>query len=138
MAKIATVAKVGGGVDTTALTEALEGVKEQVSKGDEVANGDSNEAANQNGADAGGHAEAAGFAIDDNIPMPDTVRTGGKPKYPWATLAEGQSFFVANAKVETFYTLCSTASKKYGHKFIARRWEEKGGIKGVRVWRSKD
>jgi hypothetical protein len=130
MAKIATVAKVGG-VDTTALTEALEGIQEQVSKGDAVTDkGD--EVTNEN------NKEAAGFTVDDNVPMPDTVRTGGKPKYPWATLNEGQSFFVANGKVETFYTLCSTASKKYGHKFIARRWEEKGGVKGVRVWRSKD
>lgn len=78
------------------------------------------------------------ITIDDDIPMPETARAGGKPKYPWATLNEGQSFFVANAKVETFYTLCTTASKKHGHKFIARRWEEKGGVKGVRVWRSKD
>jgi hypothetical protein len=78
-----------------------------------------------------------GITIEDNVPMPESVRTGGKAKYPWAELKEGQSFFIAGAKVETFYTLCSTASKKHKCKFIARKWDGEGGVKGVRVWRTK-
>lgn len=76
--------------------------------------------------------------IETGVAIPASARSGGKAKYPWTALAPEQSFFIAGAKVETFYTLCSTASKKHGCKFIARKWTGEGGVKGVRVWRTKD
>lgn len=76
------------------------------------------------------------FAIDDDIALPETTRTRAE-KYPWSKLEVNQSFFVPGAKVETFYTLCSSASKKHGGKFIARRWDGANGVAGVRVWRQK-
>ena len=83
-------------------------------------------------------AETNTIAIEDGISIPETKRSGGKAKYPWSDLGKGQSFFVPGAKVETFYTLCSSASKKLeGRKFIARKWDGEGGVKGVRVWRSE-
>lgn len=108
MAKLNVVAN----VDVAPLADALANVKAQVSE--------------------------AVIAIDDDVAIPATVRSGGKAKYPWTELQPGNSFFIPGAKVETFYTLCSTASKKHGCKFIARKWDGEGGVKGVRVWRTKD
>lgn len=79
----------------------------------------------------------AGFAaitVQSGIPLPTTASRSGK--YPWDKMATGDSFFVPGAKVETFYTLTSTASKKYKCRFIARKWHE-GTTEGVRVWRTE-
>ena len=77
---------------------------------------------------------AAPFKLEKDVPMPSRASGGGKPKYPWSSMEEGDSFFVAGAKIETFYTLTSTARKKYNANFVARKWQE-DGVNGVRVWR---
>jgi hypothetical protein len=87
-------------------------------------------------AKAEAQAEAtSGFVIEDNVAMPSSSER--KAKYPWKELTKGQSFFIPGAKVETFYTLCSSASKKHGGKFIARKWDGPNGVAGVRVWKSE-
>ena len=73
------------------------------------------------------------------IPLPPSRGGGSGVRYPWETLVIGESFFVGGAKVETFYTAASTASKKHGRKFTARKvadgspWGATGA--GVAVWR---
>lgn len=75
------------------------------------------------------------ITVEAGIPVPATTQR--KAKYPWGSMSKGDSFFIPGAKVETFYTLCSTASKTHKCKFIARKWDGEGGVKGVRVWRSE-
>jgi hypothetical protein len=84
-------------------------------------------------------APAKGIAIAKGVALPDASRVGGgSTKYPWATMVPGDAFFVAGAKIETFYSLTSTAKKKHGHNFVARKC--KGGlfgqadVDGVGVW----
>jgi hypothetical protein len=77
-----------------------------------------------------------GFKIDKGVALPDAKGGGGKAKYPWEALDVGDSFFSPGAKIETFYTLTSAASKKFARKFLARKWDE-AGVAGVRVWRTK-
>lgn len=77
--------------------------------------------------------------IVKGVAMPDASRVGGgSTKYPWSTMVPGDAFFVAGAKIETFYSLTSSAKKKHGHNFVARKC--KGGlfgqadVDGVGVW----
>lgn len=76
------------------------------------------------------------IGIDKGVAIPTGKTGGGKSKYPWSTMELNDSFYVAGAKVETFYTLCSSASKKHGGKFICKKWQE-NGTSGVRVWKSE-
>ncbi|MCW2286877.1 hypothetical protein M2323_004690 [Rhodoblastus acidophilus] len=74
--------------------------------------------------------------VEKGIAIPESRGGGGKSKYPWASLGVGDSFFVGGGKIETFYTLCSSASKKHGGKYIVKKWTEKG-VEGVRVWKQQ-
>jgi hypothetical protein len=82
---------------------------------------------------------SGGFTLSKSVPLPARTSAGGKAKYPWAEMQPGDSFFVEAGKVETFYTLTSTARKKYNAVFIARKavgdaWGQPG-VDGVGVWR---
>lgn len=78
--------------------------------------------------------ESAAFELFADIPVPDTTRTRAS-KYPWDTMGVGASFFVPNAKLDSFSTLVSTRNKKGPGKYIVRKWTGKDGVLGVMVWR---
>ncbi|RTL04970.1 hypothetical protein EKK58_09190 [Candidatus Dependentiae bacterium] len=95
------------------------------------------------------------FALEDGIAIPASTRVGGVSPYPFANMAEGQSFFVAADIDEAFYSdanelaaakveecrkianRLSGASRRFsknheGYKFAIRTQTEPTG---VRVWR---
>lgn len=78
-------------------------------------------------------AEDNGFTLETGIAIPEG-RTERVAKYPFREMEVGHSFFVKDAKVSTFQTLCHSWGKKLGHKFVCREWST-GAAKGVRVWR---
>jgi hypothetical protein len=80
--------------------------------------------------------------LTKGVPLPPSSGGGGKAKYPWQSMEVGDAFFTEGAKIETFYTLTSTANKKYGRKFVARKLDdgalfgpEYAGKSGVGTWR---
>lgn len=84
-------------------------------------------------------AEDFSFAIEDNVKLPEKGNREKASKYPWDKLGIGQSFFVPNGKPGTFYTLCTSAKKKYAPKvFTSKQWKQEDGTEGVRVWRTED
>ena len=83
--------------------------------------------------------------IASGVPLPPSRGGAGGSKYPWDILTPGDSFFVPDGKVETFYTLASSASKKHKgeRKFTSRKiadgspWGSQfAGKVGVAVWRT--
>lgn len=85
-------------------------------------------------------ADKAQVQVFDELDLPDSVRSGGKAKYPWSTTKVGGGFFIPNGDIKTFYTMCSSQSKKAKDcKYIARKWTGEGGVEGVMVFkRPKD
>lgn len=109
--------------------------------------------------------EAPAFAIESGIAVPAITREGAgrKAKYPYDQLEKGQSFFVPNSAVkgkDSFKSLASVNAQnnaKYSEeipgqtrinrngvevpatrpirKFAVRRWTEKDGTEGARVFR---
>lgn len=83
---------------------------------------------------------AKGITVAKGVALPDASRVGGgASKYPWATMVPGDAFFVPGAKIETFYSLISSARKKHGHNFVARKCKgglfgRLDGVDGVGVW----
>jgi hypothetical protein len=71
--------------------------------------------------------------IDKKIPMPENIGVSGKPRYPWAEMKVGDSFFTTNAKEISLVQSCSRQSKLMNPKKFACRAEKDG----VRVWRIK-
>jgi hypothetical protein len=83
---------------------------------------------------AASNASSSSFTIRKGVPLPETARRGGGvAKYPWEAMNPGDMFFVPGAKIETFYTLTSTAKKKYRKAFKAAKLTEEG-VAGVGVW----
>lgn len=111
----------------------------------------------------------AQFAIESDVPLPEVKRGGGGgrrgkrgSKYPFATMENGQSFFVPASEempnpAKTLASTASTVAKDfatpngtrtitrkgeqkevpaytYTRKFVVRAVEE-DGVKGARVWR---
>jgi hypothetical protein len=111
----------------------------------------------------------ASFAIEDGVAIPEAKRGGGGgrkgprgSKYPFATMENGQSFFVPATEdmpnpAKTLASTASTAKKAFGtvtgtreitrkgetktvdaytytRGFVVRAVEE-NGVKGARVWR---
>lgn len=111
----------------------------------------------------------ASFAVESGVPIPEAKRGGGGgrkgprgSKYPFATMENGQSFFVPATEdmpnpAKTLASTASTAKKAFGtvtgtreitrkgetktvdaytydRGFIVRAVEE-NGVKGCRVWR---
>lgn len=64
--------------------------------------------------------------VDKQIPIPPKQR----PKYPWATMEIGDSFFVDGPGATMFQSGASSNAKRYGIKVATRRVAG-----GVRVWR---
>lgn len=80
------------------------------------------------------------FKTFKNIPVPEG-RGSRESKYPWDSLGKGESFFVPDAKPETFNTATSTRNKREkanngdkAKRFISRKFVHEGTT-GVMVWR---
>lgn len=70
--------------------------------------------------------------IDKGIPIPRHSK-GPKPKYPFAQMSIGDSFFAAEGKSTISASSCQNA-KRHGGKFTMRATVE-DGVPGYRVWR---
>lgn len=74
------------------------------------------------------------FILETGIPVPPSTRTC---KFPFATMEVGQSFpFDIGLKAKVANS-SSRYGKLHGKKFIVRKVEEKGEVKG-RCWRDPD
>jgi len=65
--------------------------------------------------------------IVKGIKLPDP-----RKRYPYSKMDVGDSFFVENGKLQLVCNYNYRASKRLGHKFIARQEET-----GIRVWRTE-
>jgi hypothetical protein len=71
------------------------------------------------------------ITIDKHIPIPKLGGIiGAKFKYPWLTLAIGESFFVPDKSITNFSPTVCHAARRVGRKFTCRTQGN-----GVRVWR---
>jgi hypothetical protein len=74
------------------------------------------------------------FDIEDDVPVPYTGNTSGRPsRYPWAQLQVGQSFVIPPNKKSNKGPArggLAASAKKYNIKITTA--EEEGGL---RVWR---
>lgn len=67
----------------------------------------------------------------ENGPPPPKRREGRPCKYPWKTMAVGQSFVAAGTDHHAALNMTSMAKKKYGREFTAKKTEQ-----GTRIWRT--
>ncbi len=65
--------------------------------------------------------------VERGIPLPG-VKTA--PKYPWDTMAVGDSFLSPGVNLESMRAQVAHAGNRRGYRFIARSEGD-----GVRVWR---
>ena len=72
------------------------------------------------------------FAIEKNIPMPTTGRSGRRTSYPFGDMEVGDSFVVptSDKKATSVYSAAWHYGNKNGKKFSVHKIEG-----GVRVWR---
>lgn len=70
--------------------------------------------------------------VQSEIPVPPR-KCGPKPKYPWADMDVGDSFFA----LATVDSLTSCAHNALGKGCYTLRQSTEGGVHGVRVWRLK-
>ena len=70
--------------------------------------------------------------IDKGIPIP-AHNKGPKPKYPFAQMSIGDSFFAAESK-NTLSAASYQRAKRLGAKYTMRATVE-DGVTGYRVWR---
>lgn len=83
------------------------------------------------------------FQVQRNVPLPGRNLRSLPLKYPWATMAVGDMFFVPAVKGVTIVTLqnrvCSSA--RYARTIIDRKFKittrmmTQDGVAGVGVWR---
>lgn len=70
--------------------------------------------------------------VDKGIPMPD-AQPGRPPKYPWTTMAVGESFVLPAPNIASARAHCNGANTRYeGRKFLCRFYKGE-----IRVWRTK-
>lgn len=72
------------------------------------------------------------ITIDKDVPMPSPAKP--PPKYPWRSMAVGDSFFIAGLTVAKLASLAAWGRKATGYRFTCRTVTE-NGVAGVRVWR---
>ena len=75
------------------------------------------------------------IAVDHDVPVPIGDGIGRIPKYPWASMAVGDSFFVPGKGANDLLG-AARPRKLLGEKHTCRTLTE-NGVKGVRVWRVK-
>jgi hypothetical protein len=74
---------------------------------------------------------AAAFKIETGIAIPERLGSrGASPKYPWATMDVGQSFFVPNPP-KHFASMVTHAGRLHSRSFSYRTMDD-----GIRVWRT--
>lgn len=59
--------------------------------------------------------------VDKNIAMPPAPGSGRGAKYPWVTMKIGESFAIAAPAINNARVTASSASTRYGKKFVARQ-----------------
>ena len=74
--------------------------------------------------------------IDKGVPVPDDAGTAGVKKYPWAEMADGDSFFVPVLEGQTA-TQVQASIVSSSRKVCRRvtRTVTENGVLGVRAWR---
>jgi hypothetical protein len=76
--------------------------------------------------------ETATITIDKDISLPPIGKAGSKSKYPWVTMAVGESFFVSGVTLARFSPQVVNSQKRFKTKYTCRSVDG-----GVRVWRLK-
>jgi hypothetical protein len=75
------------------------------------------------------------LSAESNVPLiPRSRAHGGWYKYPWESLAVGDSFFVEGKSIVGVSAQAVNRTKRHGDKYTCRSVIE-GGVPGVRVWR---
>lgn len=76
--------------------------------------------------------------VDKGVPLPDNA-SQGKRKYPWKSMAVGDSFFTPIAEGRTAINTQATliASGRRNFKLTTRTVTE-GGVVGIRTWRVEE
>lgn len=70
------------------------------------------------------------IAVESGIPLPNKGHVGAAPKYPWAEMKVGDSFFVKGTTTRAFSAQVARRARMDGHKYSVRTVDG-----GVRVWR---
>jgi len=70
------------------------------------------------------------FQIEKNIPAPVHMGSGAKPKYPFAQMEVGDSFFAPNMTARALINASQWHANKTGKKFTCSTVEG-----GARCWR---
>lgn len=71
--------------------------------------------------------------VQSGIPIPDRTRTRASI-YPWATMGDGDSFFLPGKPAKSFVSTAAAAGKRHGFRSRVADAQE-GGVSGCRVWR---
>ena len=71
--------------------------------------------------------------VQSGIPIPEASRTRASI-YPWATMGDGDSFFLPGKSKKSFTSTAAAAGKRHGFKSRVADAQE-GGVSGCRVWR---
>ena len=71
--------------------------------------------------------------VESGIPIPERARTRHSI-YPWATMQDGDSFFLPGKPAKSFVSTAAAAGKRHGFKARVADAQE-GGVSGCRVWR---
>lgn len=71
--------------------------------------------------------------VQSGIPIPEASRTRASI-YPWATMGDGDSFFLPGKSKKSFTSTAAAAAKRHGFRTrVAEVVED--GVSGCRVWR---
>ena len=71
--------------------------------------------------------------VDKKIPMPAAPKRGRPQKYPWDSMAVGDSFIINAPAINNAQSHCSQAGRRTGRKFIVRPMRDGK----FRVWRTE-
>lgn len=72
------------------------------------------------------------ITVEKGVTLPPVGGAGSKSKYPWVTMAVGESFLVAGVTIGKFSPQVVNAAKRFKTKYTCRSVDG-----GVRVWRLK-
>ena len=70
------------------------------------------------------------FEIEKHIPIPEHTGSGARPKYPFADMEVGDSFFAPNMTARSLINASQWHANKTGKKFTCSTVEG-----GARCWR---
>lgn len=76
--------------------------------------------------------------VFEKVPMKATKKRGAKPKYRFDLMQKDESFFVADVTKSGLVSAAFNWAKRNNSKYkFAVREDEKDGVKGLRIWRTK-